>query len=91
MSLAPDLNPAPQTPILHSPSPPDVVAMGGTVADEVIGFVQGLLMEVTRAVSVLRDDEDVVLRNDTSAPSRGSNKGPGWGKGDRATARVWLF
>lgn len=66
MRLAPSLTPVPRPcpAPLHS-SLPDVVAIGGTVADEVIGFVQGLLMEVTGAISILRDDEYVVLKGET--------------------------
>lgn len=56
-----------------------MVALGGAVADEVIGFVQGLLLEVTGAVGILRDDKYVVLPDKTwsllQGPSRRARLG----------------
>lgn len=44
------------------------------MADEVIGFVQRVLLEVTGAVSILRDNEYIVLRNKTWSPLQGSGR-----------------
>lgn len=52
----------------------NVVALGGTVADEVIGFVQGLLLEVTGAVGILRDDKYVVLPDKTWSLLQGPSR-----------------
>lgn len=58
------------------------------MADEVIGFVQGLLLEVTGAVCILRDNEDVVLRNKTWSPLQGpSKKGLAQGMGTEPGGR----
>lgn len=49
------------------------------MTDEVIGFVQGLLLEVAGAVSIFRDDQYVVLRDKTwshlQEPSRRAKLG----------------
>lgn len=54
-------------PIQHSthPNPSaslDVEAVKATAADEVIGLVQGFLLQVLRAVAVLWHHEDVILQ-----------------------------
>lgn len=44
------------------------------MTDEVIGFVQGLLLEVAGAVSVFRNDQYVVLQNKTWSPLQGPSR-----------------
>lgn len=75
MSLAPGLTLCPRAPVLSQPSLPNVVALGGTMTDEVIGFVQGLLLEVVGAVSILRNDQYIVLQNKTWSPLQGPSRG----------------
>lgn len=71
-----------------------MVALGCTVADEVIGFVQGLLPEVAKAVDILRDHEDIILGGEAWSLSRGpkacSGEAPrGWlGPGSCRQLRV---
>lgn len=78
MRVAPGPTPAPPQP-RPEPSPPDVVPVGGTVADEVVGFVQRLLPEVAGAIGVLRDHKHVILGHRGLSPPRGPRRGPGSG------------
>lgn len=41
----------------------DVEAVDATAADEIIGLVQGFLLQVLGGVAVLRHDEDVILQS----------------------------
>lgn len=45
------------------PGPPDVVTVGGALADEVVGFVQGLLPEVAGAVGIFGDHQHILLEH----------------------------
>lgn len=82
--------PAPPSPTGAPPPPgpklrpPDVVAMAGTLADEVVGLVQGLLPEVAGAVGVLRDHQHVLLEHQGLVTSQGPHRGPVSGKWARA-------
>lgn len=78
MRVAPGPTSAPPQP-RPEPSPPDVVPVGGTVADEVVGFVQRLLPEVAGAIGVLRDHKHVILGHWGLSPPRGPRRGPGSG------------
>lgn len=44
------------------------------MSDEVIGFVQGLLLEVAGAVNILRNNQYVVLQNKTWSPLQGPSR-----------------
>lgn len=53
--------------------------MGGALADEVVGLVQGLLLEVAGAVGVLGYHQHVLLGHQGLVTSRGPSRGPGQG------------
>jgi hypothetical protein len=61
-----------------------MIAMGGTVADEVIGFIQRFLPQVARAVGILGDHQHIVLGNRNWSPSCRPGKGPCWASMARA-------
>lgn len=50
----------------------DVEAVDATAADEIIGLVQGFLLQVLRAVAVLRHHKDVVLKSKDEMDEPGS-------------------
>lgn len=50
----------------------DVEAVDTAAADEVIGLVQGFLLQVLRAVAVLRHHEDVILHSKDKVGEPGS-------------------
>lgn len=66
----------PATP-LHTPTPspepssPDVVTVGGALADEVVGLVQGLLPQVAGAIGFLGDHQHVLLEHQGPVTSCG--------------------
>ena len=64
------LNPTPK------PSPPDVVTVGGALADEVVGLVQGLLPKVAGAIGFLGDHQHVFLEHQGPVTSCGPSSGP---------------
>lgn len=50
----------------------DVEAVDAAAADEIIGLVQGFLLQVLRAVAVFRHHEDVILRSKDKMGEPGS-------------------
>lgn len=50
----------------------DVEAVDTTAADEIIGLVQGFLLQVLRAVAVLRHHQDVILQSKDKMGETGS-------------------
>lgn len=50
----------------------DVEAVDATAADEIVGLVQGFLLQVLRAVAVLRHHKDVILQSEDEMGEPGS-------------------
>lgn len=63
------------------PGPPDVVTVGGALADEVVGLVQGLLPQVAGAIGFLGDHQHVLLEHQGPVTSCGPSSGSRLGEG----------